>query len=407
MKSWRSNYTAILIAQTLAIMGFGFSFPIIPFFLEEDIGLTDPARLKFWVGLIHASAAITLAIFAPIWGHLSDVFSRKLMLLRATFCGAIVIGLMSLTTAPWQLLVLRTLQGCLTGTVAASTVLVASISPAAQIAFTLGLLQTGIAVGSSLGPLVGGVISDFLGYRAAFVGTSILMAIASLIVLKFVHDDFQSSPERKLKKFSLFPDFKIISGSSILVKMMIVTLVVQAALSVAAPMIPLYIKELAERAGEEILMLGSATGMVMGIGAASSALAAVLVGKFAGRIGFHKSLIFCLSLGAVLTIPQAFAVNLFQLTVYRALSAFFLGGSMPLINAILAVSSNKQQQGTVFGINTSVASAGAALGPMLGSFVAILDLRAIFWVSALILGLSVITLFRGAQVQKQENYSEE
>ena len=168
MKSWKANYIALLIAETLAMMGFGLSFPVIPLFLEEDIGITDPVKLKAWVGLIQSSAAITLAIFAPIWGHLADIFSRRAMLLRAMFGGAIVISLMTFVNSPWQFLVLRSIQGCLTGTVAAATVLVAAISPASQVAFALGLLTTGIAVGNSLGPLVGGVISDFLGYRVAF-----------------------------------------------------------------------------------------------------------------------------------------------------------------------------------------------------------------------------------------------
>ena len=392
MRSWWSNYTAILIATTLAIIGFGFSHPILPLFLEEDIGIKDPVKLKTWVGLIHSSAGITMALFAPIWGHLSDLYSRRLMLLRAMFGSAIVTSLMAFASSPWQLLILRTIFGCFTGTIAASTVLVASISPAAQIALTLGLLQTGIAVGNSLGPMLGGIISDIFGYRSAFISTGILMCLAGLIVLLWVRDDFKPSEEKKSKKFSLIPDFGVISGSPVLIKMMIVTFGVQAAIAVAIPMIPLYLKDLAMRAGEEILLIGSSTGLVLGAGAASAALAAVLVGKFSSRIGFHRSLLFCLALGAVLSIPQIFAVNIFQLTLYRSLSSFFIGGSMPLINAILAVSSDKQTHGTIYGVNTSVAAAGAALGPMIGSLAALLDLRAIFWASALILGISAFVI---------------
>ena len=396
MKSWQGNYTAILIAQTLAIVGFGFSYPILPLFLEEDIGITDPVRLKTWVGLIHSSTAITLAIFAPIWGHLSDIFSRRIMLIRSMFGGAIIIALMSLVTSPWQLLVLRTIQGCLSGMVAAATIFVASISPASHIALTLGLLQTSIAVGNSLGPLVGGIIADFLGYRAAFIGTGILMGIAGLVVLVWVQEDFQPSSEKKAIKLRLLPDFRPISGSTILIKMMFVTLGVQTANSIAVPMIPLFLKNIAERAGEEIILIGSSTGVVLGVGAAFSALAAVLVGKFAGRIGFHTSLIICFALAAALSVPQAFAGNIFQLTVYRALSSFFIGGTMPLINAIIAVSSDRQQHGIIFGVNSSVSYIGGAFGPMIGSLAAMLDLRAVFWVSALILGISALVIRKRA-----------
>jgi DHA1 family multidrug resistance protein-like MFS transporter len=192
-KSWRTNYTALLIAETLAIIGFGLSTPVIPLFLEEDIGFTDPVKLKAWVGLIQSSTAVTMAIFAPIWGHLADTYSRRAMLLRAMFGGAIVISLMTFVNSPWQLLVLKTIQGCLTGTVAAATVLTVSITPAAQVALALGLLQTGIAVGNSLGPLVGGVLSDFLGHRAAFLSTSVTMVLAGIVVLKLVDSDKRPS----------------------------------------------------------------------------------------------------------------------------------------------------------------------------------------------------------------------
>ena len=100
MKSWRTSFIALLLAETLAMIGFGLSMPIIPLFLEEDIGITDPVQLRMWVGLIQSASAITLAIFAPIWGHLADVFSRRAMLLRAMFGGAAIISLMAFATTP-------------------------------------------------------------------------------------------------------------------------------------------------------------------------------------------------------------------------------------------------------------------------------------------------------------------
>jgi DHA1 family multidrug resistance protein-like MFS transporter len=403
MKSWRSNYTALLIAETLAMMGFGLSFPIVPLFLEEDIGITDPVQLKVWVGLIQSSAAIFLAIFAPIWGHLADVFSRRAMLLRAMFGGAVVISLMGFVNAPWQFLVLRSIQGCLTGTVAAATVMVAGITPAGQLAFALGLLQTGIAVGNSLGPLVGGVVSDFFGYRAAFFSTGICLALAGLMVLKWVDNDKRPHQENEKKKLVLLPDVRPIAASPILITMMLVTFGVQAANGVAIPMLPLFLKSLIINVSEEAKYIASSTGIVLGIGAAFAALAAVLVGKYALRLGYWRTLIICLCAGALATIPQTFVTNMYQLTILRALSAFFIGGTAPVLNAIIAVSSEKKIQGTAFGFNASIASAGAALGPMIGSAAAMLSYRAVFIVAAVILFLSAWQTGRRRKLAVPEN----
>ena len=389
MKSWKANYAALLIAETLAMMGFGFSYPIIPLFLEEEIGITDPVRLKAWVGIIQSSAAITLAVFAPIWGHLADIYSRRAMLLRAMFGGAIVISLMTFTTSPWQFLVLRSIQGCLTGTVAAATVLTAAISPAAQVAFTLGILQTGIAVGNSLGPLVGGVLSDFFGYRPAFIFTGLTLALAGLVVLKWVDKDRRPTTEKtEKKKLTLFPDIKPIAATPVLVTILLVTFGVNAANAVPYSMLALFLKDLALRVSENPEFIGSSTGIVLGVGAASTAIAAVLVGKFSLRFGYWKTLVFCLSMGAIMSVPQAFVVNMAQLTVLRAMSSFFIGGAAPVINAIIAVSTEKKYQGTMYGVNASVTSAGSALGPLIGSAAAMLSYRAVFVVAAAILGFS-------------------
>jgi DHA1 family multidrug resistance protein-like MFS transporter len=383
VKSWKSNYTAILIAETMAIAGFALSMPVIPLFLAEDIGIEDPGTLKMWVGLIQSCAAVSLAIFAPIWGRLADVYSRRMMLLRAMFGGAAVISLMVFVQNPWQLLILRTIQGCFTGTVAAATVLTAGIAPAAQIAFALGLLQTGVAVGNSIGPLIGGVLSDLLGRRLAFLSTGVVLAAAGLIVLVGVEDDSQP---RRSGKFRFLPEIGPILRSPVLISMMITTFVIQAANSIAAPMLPLFLRELADGSR----YVGSATGIVLGVGAAATAAASVAAGKYSARIGYWRTLIFCLAAGAVFTIPQAFAANVVQLTVFRALASFCLGGAAPVLNAIIAVSAGKNQLGSVYGLNSSVSSAGGALGPVIGSMAAMISYRMVFFATAALLGFSAL-----------------
>ncbi|MDR2534422.1 MAG: MFS transporter [Treponema sp.] len=400
MKSWKANYTAILIAETMAIGGFSLSMPVIPLFLEEDIGIHDPQTLKIWVGAVQSLPAITLAIFAPIWGHLADIFSRRMMLLRAMFGGALIVSLMFFVQSPWQLLVLRSIQGCFTGTVAAATVLTAGIAPVSHVALALGLLQTGVAVGNSIGPLIGGVIADFFGHRVAFLSTGAVLALAGCIVLKGVEDDVQPQPE-KGKKLRFLPDIKPILNAPVLIILMTATFTIQAANSIAAPMLPLFLKELALQGGQ-VQYIGSSTGLVLGIGAASTAIAAVLVGKYSAGFGYWKTLIGCLFAGAVFTIPQAFVSNMPQLVLFRGIASFFIGGASPVLNAIIAVSIDKEHQGSVYGFNASVSSAGGALGPMIGSAVAMLNYRAVFLAAAGLLGLAGYgTLHRRRQMKKR------
>lgn len=391
MKSWKNEYAAILVAETLAIAGFATSMPIVPLYLQ-DLGVTDPAALKFWSGIIQSAASVTLAVFAPIWGSLADSYGRRLMLLRAMFGGAAVVGLMALTTNPWQLLALRALQGCLTGTVAAATVMVAGLSPAARVGFALGLLQTGVSVGNSLGPLVGGVVSDFLGRKAAFLATSAMLVAAGAIVLRFVRKDERRLPEGAKPRIA--PDFKAVTGNPVLLALMAVVFALQAASALGLPIMPLFIQELV--GGRELV--GSTTGMVLGAGAAAAALAAALVGRFADGIGYGRTLAACMAGGALLSLPQAFVSTPLQLTLLRMGSMFFLGGAMPAVNALIAANAPQDKQGGIYGLNASVASAGAALGPVVGSSVAaVWDYRAAFPATALILAATTLAVRRGTR----------
>jgi DHA1 family multidrug resistance protein-like MFS transporter len=310
---------------------------------------------------------------------------------------------MALVQSPWQLLILRTIQGCFTGTVAAATVLTAGIAPASQIAFALGLLQTGIAAGNSIGPLIGGVVSDFLGHRAAFLSTGFVLGLAGLLVLKGVEDDTRPAFE-KGKKLGFLPDIKPIFRSPVLITLMITAFAIQAANTIAAPMLPLFLKELAFQGfAETPQYIGSSTGLVLGVGAGCAAIAAVLAGKYSALLGYWKTLICCLFAGAVFTIPQAFVSNMIQLTVFRAIASFFIGGAPTVLNAIIAVSTDKQHQGSVYGFNSSVSSAGGALGPMIGSGVAMLNYRAVFLTAALLLGLTSYRTFYQRQKIKRKS----
>jgi DHA1 family multidrug resistance protein-like MFS transporter len=118
-------------------------------------------------------------------------------------------------------------------------------------------------------------------------------------------------------------------------------------------------------------------------------------------MGYRLTLLICLVGGALLTLPQTFVTNMYQLTVLRAFSSFFIGGCIPVVNAIIAVSSNKNNQGTIYGVNAAVSSGGGALGPLIGSATAMISYRAVFVASALIMGLSAFvvrkrSLFEGA-----------
>lgn len=372
-----------MLAELLAIMGFSTSNPMVPLFLRE-LGIHDMTRLNWWTGAINGFSSLTLAIFAPIWGALADHYGRKLMLLRAMIGGAILMSLMALAQAPWQVLVLKILQGCVTGTVAAATVLTASLVPASEAGYYLGLMQMSVFIGNSIGPLFGGIITDLAGSRVNFIATAILLAFSAVLVIKFVSEDFvpEKSPGSPLK--NAIPDFSVVRSNGSLKALLTLIFTIQFANAVVSPIIPLVVLHMTEA----IRGAGSLSGLIIGIASIAGALGALITGKVSNHIGYGKALLICIAGSFLFYLPQGFAATPFQLLVLRFFTGFFLGGTMPSANALIAQRTDKEHQGAVFGISSSISAGGNALGPAFGALVAnFVGYSAIFFLASLMLGL--------------------
>lgn len=120
MLNWRRSLRTLWFTQFIAIGGFSFVTPFLPFYIQS-LGVTGTKEVALWTGLASSSCNLALALMAPVWGSLSDRYGRKVMVLRSTLIGSIVLALQGLTTTPQQLVLLRFIQGMFTGTIAAST----------------------------------------------------------------------------------------------------------------------------------------------------------------------------------------------------------------------------------------------------------------------------------------------
>jgi DHA1 family multidrug resistance protein-like MFS transporter len=396
METWRRSFSALWFAELIAIMGFATSNPIIPLYLTE-LGITDQASLNWWTGAVSASSSLMLAIFAPIWGSLADSYGRKLMLLRAMIGGSILMGAMAFTTAPWQILVLKTLQGCFTGTVAAATVLTTSIVPAEEIGYRLGLMQMAVFVGNSLGPLLGGFVTDVAGSRVNFIMTGVLLGGAAFVSMRTIKEDFvpKSTGGSLLRK--AMPDFGILARKPALIPLMLTIFGVQFANSIVGQLMPLIV--LAMRGGRAAT--GSVSGLIIGIASASGALGSVAVGRLSRRWGYRRSLVWCIFGAFLFYIPQGLANAPWQLMVLRALSGFFMGGTMPTVNALIAQIGESDRRGATYGLSSSVSSGGMALGPAAGAALATAaGYPAVFFTTCGLLG--IIGVWVAASARRSE-----
>jgi DHA1 family multidrug resistance protein-like MFS transporter len=284
---------------------------------------------------------------------------------------------MGLARHPWQLLVLRLVQGAFTGTVAASNALVATSVPRERLGSSLGLMQVALYGGTSLGPLAGGFIADRLGYRASCFAAAALTLVSLLLVVALVRESF-TPPPAAAPRTGVLGDSRRLLAVPGLVLVMGVAFLIQYGSTVVTPVLTLFIYEL----GKGMNAASTAGAIMAGTGVAS-ALAAVLVGRLGDRLGHRRLLPACLLGAALVCVPQAFVRSPSQLFALRVVLGVFLGGLMPSANALLAGLVPAERRGSAFGLGATAVALANAVGPLSGAFLGgALGIRSVFLATA-------------------------
>jgi DHA1 family multidrug resistance protein-like MFS transporter len=366
LEPWKRNLAIIWVAELAAIAGFSVVQPFLPYYVQE-LGVTDLNQVELWSGALFAAQAITMTIFAPIWGSLADRYGRKMMVQRAMFGGAVILAAMGFVHNVQQLVILRAIQGMLTGTVAAATTLVASSVPRERSGYAMGLLQMAVWGGASVGALVGGLVADTWGYRAAFWVTGAILFVSGLVTWRFVEEDFRPAARAKGRpQDGFWYGLKLVVRDRDMVALFSVRLTMRMGILLMGPLLPLFIQSLVPASTR----VASLAGLVSGVSAATSAVGAVTLGRASDRLGYRRVLLVCGLLTAVLFVPQFFVTTPLQLIVLQGAVGVVMSGVLASISALLANLAPDGRQGAVYGVDASVVSLANAVGPMLGASVA-------------------------------------
>jgi len=129
------------------------------------------------------ASLLAMTVSTPVWGKLADLFSRKLLVqvaLSVFVAGSMVAGL---SEQAWQLIAMRVLQGLgAGGLMSLSMVLISDIISPRQRGRYVGVLAAVMSIGTLGGPLLGGVITDTVGWRWNFY-VGVPLGLAAAVVL--------------------------------------------------------------------------------------------------------------------------------------------------------------------------------------------------------------------------------
>ncbi len=387
MEKWKRNLIVCWFGTFVTMIGMSQIAPILPIYVKE-LGVTSIKLVEQISGIAFGLTFVTSAIFSPIWGKLADKYGRKPMLLRASLGMSIVVISMGFAHSIRLLIILRLLQGTISGYSTACTTLIATQTDKEHAGVALGTLSTAGIAGSLFGPVIGGYLEQIVGIRNEFFIIGTLLSIAFIASLIFVKEDFKPS---EVKVLNFGEVWNIIPDKMLVISMFITSFMLQLAFYSIEPIITVYVTSLSKNTTNVAFI----SGLVFSTSGLANILAARHLGRLSDRIGAHKVMLVALIVAGIIFIPQAFVKNPWQLMGLRFILGLAAAGLTPSINTIIKKITPDAITGRAFGFNMSALYLGTFCGSVLGGQIsANFGIKYIFFITSALLLLNSLWVYK-------------
>ncbi len=359
----RRNAGVVFIFITILFdcIGFGIIIPIMPALIKELTG-ANLSEASEYGGILLTTYSLMMFLCSPILGALSDKMGRRPILLISLFGMAVDYLFLSFAHTITLLFIGRIIAGVCGASITTASAYIADVSAPEKRAQNFGLIGAAFGLGFIIGPVIGGVFSQF-GTRVPFMiagGLSMLNFLYGYFILpeslkvenRRAFDWKRANPAGALMQIKRYP-----SLIGLLVALLILYIATQATQTVWA----FYTQE---KFGWNETWVGYSLGFV---GVMVSIVQGGLIRLVIPKFGQKKSIMIGLTLYVIGFILFAFASTgwmMFAFIVPYALA----GITGPAIQGIISTKVKADEQGELQGIMTSFMSLASIIGPLLMSY---------------------------------------
>jgi DHA1 family tetracycline resistance protein-like MFS transporter len=358
----RSPLFVLFLTVFIDLIGFGIVIPILPLYAEHFHA--SPVAIG-WLTGIYSGMQI---IFTPILGKLSDRFGRRPVLFVSIVGTALGFALMGLAHSLTLLFVARILAGITGGNISIPQAYIADVTAPEKRSRAMGMIGAAFGLGFTFGPLIGGLMSR-ISYSAPFFFAAGLAVINALLVYLILPEslprEHRAKPHEDARITEVFQHghgamFGIVVGTYFF-------LIV--GFSIMTTLFALFTEK---RFGYDAQANGYLFGFI-GI------VAVIVQGGLIGRLIKIFGEVVLTRTGLVLTTLSLALLPLSNnLTVLLLVCAGLAAGSgfaSPPLSGLASQMIERSWQGRALGVMQSAGSTARLLGPLLGGWLLMFDLR--------------------------------
>ena len=311
-------------------------------------------------GVLSTIFAVGLVSFEAFWGTMSDRINRIWLLIIAMVFMGSVLPLYTFEGLLPYFGVFQFLMGSFMVMVGPTTrALIADHSPVQKMGFNMSLWSTCVSIGGILGPVLGGYLSQEMGYLVVFYVSSAILVLNALLLL-FTGRALQTS-ERAKQKIKIWENIKVILYDPQMRFTFIIAFLIFFGVSSVRSFLPIY-------ASEFFLMDDVGVGLMTTIGTALQLLLTPFMGALSDRFNVKRLLMLLLGFSGLLFLLIQFAVTPLHITLLTiGLIISYSSQSISLI--MLSKLASKEKLGITMGIYGSFEDMGLIIGPLLFGYV--------------------------------------
>lgn len=385
MTQQNKGLLAVSIITIVSTLGYGIVIPIW-YSYAVKYGLND-----FQNGLLFAVFSICQFISTPIIGRLSDKFGRRPLLLISILGTAISFFISAYAPNAIFLFLARALDGATAGNIPVAAAVISDSTPPEKRARGFGIIGASFGFGFLFGPIIASLSLGF-GIHVPFIVAGTIAAIATALTFFILPETNSHIGEVAHEK--LFNFKKLIESlfDKNIGKTLAISFLAATAFSAFILAFQSYIVRVLHATPQQISLNFILIGV---IGLISQAFIIPFVSK---RVEDKKVLIFSLAWTGIVFLLLAFANNLIifvALTLVNALGNGFIG---PIIQSMLSKEVDAKSQGSIMGLNTSYASLGQILGPIIGGSMAVISITSPFILASI---ASIICVLLAIKILRQ------
>jgi DHA1 family tetracycline resistance protein-like MFS transporter len=367
----KSALFIIFLTIFIDLLGFGIIIPLLPSFSQNVLHLTP-----FTIGLIAGIFSLMQFIFTPVWGHLSDRYGRKpilIMSLTGSVISYIILAQVfsGALLSPLALILARAFAGIFAANISAAQAVISDTTTAEDRTRGMGLIGAAFALGFVFGPAIGGFLAKYFGY-AVPIYVSAFLSLAALILCITVFKETLSPEIReknRLKKDRIrIMDFKQLyltvkkpeMGSYIIISFFLIF-----SFSNIFGTFQLY----AERSDGLNLQEDEIGFLFSFLGIFGAIVQSFVLKMFRNKFGDERTLVIGNFFGIFGLGLIAFSFNIPFLLFVLTILALGNGLYTPTTLSLISQNAPHDEQGKILGINQSLGSLARFFGPLWGGFV--------------------------------------